>query len=392
MHVAINGWFWDKPNAGSGQYIRRLVPALLRVDASLEISLIMPPHNPEPDDIPPGVQIIATGKKQVSGNFDKVWFEQRTFPRMARRCGADIAHVPYWGSPLTVSIPIVVSVLDMIPLLYPAYAAGFFNRFYVALVSAAAQNADHILTISETSKVDIETLLGIGFSDITVTYLATDEAFHPRIGADNDEAVRQKYQLPERFVLGGFGFDVRKQVNQLLLAYTYVGEAEGENIPLVLAGCEPDWTNPLFPDMREYARRLQIENYVRWIGTVDEVDKAALYRLADVFVFPSEYEGFGLPPLEAMACGTPVVAWDSVVSDEILEGGAYLVKNARDMAGAIIALLLQKPLRDTLINQGLAQVTKYNWRKTAQSTLVAYHKTLQKRNNGTTEGNAYRKG
>ena len=117
---------------------------------------------------------------------------------------------------------------------------------------------------------------------------------------------------------------------------------------------------------------------MKWLGYVDEADKPALYRMASVFAFPSEYEGFGLPPLEAMACGTPVVAWDSVVSDEILEDAAYLVDNARDMAGALISLLIQKPLHDTMANQGLALVTKYNWRKTAKETLAAYEKTLQK--------------
>jgi glycosyltransferase involved in cell wall biosynthesis len=378
MHIAINGWFWDKPNAGSGQYIRRLIPALKRVDSSLELTLIMPPHNHEPDDVPQGVQVLATGHQKTSGKFGKVWFEQRTFPQAAGRSGADIAHVPYWGSPLASPLPIVVSVLDVIPLLYPIYAHGFFNRLYVSLVSAAARGADHLITISQTSKLDIETHLHIAFDDITVTYLAPDEHFHPHMGSEQDAAVRQKYNLPQRFVLGGLGFDTRKQVNELLLAYTYVGEAEGENIPLVLAGKEPDWTNPLFPDMREYAHRLNIEPYLRWIGYVDEADKAALYRLADVFVFPSVYEGFGLPPLEAMACGTPVVAWDSVVADEVLEDAAYLVENARDMAGAIIALLLQKPLRDTMINQGLALATKYNWRKTAQGTIEVYQKVLEK--------------
>jgi glycosyltransferase involved in cell wall biosynthesis len=378
MHVAINGWFWDKPNAGSGQYIRRLLPALKRVEPNLEITLIMPPHNPEPDNVPEGVQIIPTGSKKALSKFGKVWFEQRTFPQAAARSGADLAHVPYWGSPLSASLPMVVSVLDMIPVLYPIYATGFFNRLYISLVSTSARNADHIITISQTSKLDIEKLLHRQFDDISVTYLAPDTHFNPRMGAERDGAVREKYDLPDQFVLGGLGFDVRKQVNELLLAYTYVGEAEGENIPLVLAGREPDWTNPLFPDLREYAKRLNIERYVRWIGYVDEADKPALYRLADVFVFPSEYEGFGLPPLEAMACGTPVVAWDSVVADEVLEDSAYLVDNARDMAGAIIALLLQKPLRDTMINQGLAQTTKYTWRKTAQGTLEAYEKTLQK--------------
>jgi glycosyltransferase involved in cell wall biosynthesis len=376
MHIAFNAWFWDQPHVGSGQYLRNLVSALRKTEPALRLTLILPPHITQPQDVPDGVEVIATGQGGKASKFGKVWFEQRTFPQAAKRSGADLAHVPYWGSPLSASMPLAVSVLDVIPLIYPIYSRGMMNRLYVSLVSAAAQAADHIITISETSKLDIETQLSIATQKISVTYLAHDDRFHPRIGAERDAAVKEKYNLPDRFVLCLSGFDVRKQVNQLLLAYTYVGEAEGNNIPLVLAGREPDWTNPLFPDMREYARRLNIEDYLRWIGSVDEADKPSLYRLADVFVFPSEYEGFGLPPLEAMASGTPVVAWDSVVADEVLEGGAYLVESAREMAGAIIALLLQAPLRDTMINQGLAQATKYSWRKTARETLAAYQRTI----------------
>jgi glycosyltransferase involved in cell wall biosynthesis len=376
MHIALNGWFWDQAHVGSGQYLRNLVIALRRAEPALKLTLVMPAHQSQPQHIPDGVEVMTTGTGGTASKFGKVWFEQRIFPQAAKRCGADLAHVPYWGSPLSASLPLVVSVLDVIPLLYPIYARGILNRLYISLVSAAAQAADHIITISETSKLDIEQQLGIETGKISVTYLAHDERFHPRIGAERDAAVREKYNLPERFVLCLSGFDARKQVNQLLLAYTYVGEAEGNNIPLVLAGKEPDWTNPLFPDMREYARRLKIEDYIHWIGYIDEADKPSLYRLADVFAFPSEYEGFGLPPLEAMASGTPVVAWDSIVADEVLEGGAYLVDSARSMAGAIIALLLQNSLRDTMINQGLALSTRYSWRKTARDTLQAYEKTL----------------
>jgi len=377
MHIALNAWFWDQPHVGSGQYLRHLVSNLRRVEPNLRLTLIMPPHNPQPEDVPDGVEVLATGNSQRTGKLGKILFEQRGFPQAVKRSGADLAHVPYWGSPLSSPVPVIVSVLDVIPLLYPVYSTGFFNRLYISLVSTAARGADHVLTISETSKLDIEEQLSIHKDKITVTYLAPEERYHPRMGSERDEEVRQRYDLPEEFVLGGFGFLPHKQINELLLAYTYVGEAEGENIPLVLAGKEPDWSQPIYADLRDYTRRLNIEPYVRWLGYVDEADKPALYRLADVFAFPSEYEGFGLPPLEAMACGTPVVAWDSVVADEVLEGGAYLVEDARGMAGAILGLLLQQPLRETMINQGLAQVTRYSWRKTAKDTLRAYEQVLR---------------
>ena len=202
-------------------------------------------------------------------------------------------------------------------------------------------------------------------------------AFIRRSAPKTTEAVRAKYDLPENFVLYLGGFDWRKQVNELLLAYTYVGEADGDTFPLVIAGREPEYDDRLFPDLREYSRRLKIDDYVRWIGFVDEADKPALYRLADVFVFPSLYEGFGLMALEAMASGTPVVTSDAIVFEEVLEDAAFIVNNAREMAGAILALLIQPPLRETLINQALALASNYSWRKTAQETIEVYERVMR---------------
>jgi glycosyltransferase involved in cell wall biosynthesis len=134
----------------------------------------------------------------------------------------------------------------------------------------------------------------------------------------------------------------------------------------------------MFPDLRKYAEELKITDYVRWIGYIDEADKPSLYRLADVFAYPSIYEGFGLPVLEAMASGTPVVANDVSSIPEVTGDAAFLVGegNARAMGGAIIALLLQKPFRESLINQGLARATNFSWRKTAKATLAVYEKVM----------------
>ncbi len=377
MHIAINGWFYDQESTGSGQYLRHLIKHLSIAAEELELSLILPPHLRAPKDLPAGVKPIETGSRNQASKWGKVYFEQRSFPRIACDIGADIAHVPYWGTPLACPIKLITTVLDVIPLLYPIYNRGLLTGMYTSLVSSAARGSNHIITISETAKVDIEEQLQIPEDQIIVTYLAPAERFHPQIGADNDEAVRVKYDLPDHFVLYLGGFDWRKQVNDLMLAYTYVGEADGDTFPLVIAGREPKYDNRLFPDLREYSRRLKIDDYVQWIGFVDEADKPSLYRLADVFVFPSLYEGFGLTALEAMASGTPVVTSDAIVFEEVLEDAAFIVNNAREMAGAIIALLIQQPLRETMINQGLALASNYSWRKTAQETLGVYEKVMR---------------
>ena len=377
MHIAINGWFWDQPSTGSGQYLRNLVKQLPKVAPEHQFSLILPPHIQRPQAPPQSVNVVETGRRRQTGKLGKVIFEQRTFPRTAGKIGADIAHVPYWGPPLSCPIRLITSVLDVIPLIYPVYNQGFFTNLYTSLVSAAARGSNHIITISETAKLDIEEQLNIPEEQISVTYLAPDDRFHPHIGSDRDQALREKYDLPDRFVLYLGGFDWRKQVNTLLLAYTYVGEADGDNFPLVIAGREPKWDNQHFPNLRDYARKLEIEDYVHWIGFVDEEDKPALYRLADVFVFPSIYEGFGLMALEALASGTPVVTSNALVFEEVLEDAVYMVDNAREMAGAIIALLIQEPLRETMINQGLALASNYSWRKTAAETAAIYEKVMQ---------------
>lgn len=394
MHVVFNGWFWDQPNTGSGQYLRHLLHYLRRIAPDLKLTLVLPPRSylSPPPDLPPNVNVLGDmrypprltpeklAKWQKKSNLEKVWFEQRTFPQLAGRSGADIAHVPYWGPPLSSPIPLVTSVLDVIPLALPQYSPGFRGRLYTSLVSAAARGSTHVITISNAAKADIVEYLGLPEASITTTHLAADEAYHPRMGAERDAAVREKYDLPDEFVLYLSGFDPRKRLADALLAYTYVGPVHGGELPLVIGGREPAWGTPMFPDMHEYAEKLQITDYVRWIGYVDDADKPSLYRLASVFVNPTVYEGFGLPVLEAMASGTPVVARNIPVIEEIAGDAAYLVEDARTMAGAIIALLIQEPLRESQITRGLAQATNFSWRKTARETLAVYETVLKSQN------------
>jgi glycosyltransferase involved in cell wall biosynthesis len=331
------------------------------------------------DNLPPDVDVLPI-KTRLSGHLRKVWFEQRAYPRAVARLKADIAHVPYWGPPLRVSAPLVCAVLDVIPLVVPEYRAGILNRLYVSLVRAAAKGAAQILTISEDSKQDIVRHLGVPAERISVTYLAADDEFHPELGRESDQAVRTKYGLDDvdDFVLYLGSYAVHKNVRLLLAAYTYV--AQGADVPLVLAGHTPaEWGTPRFPDLSAYIQELGLTDLVRWLGPVDEADKAALYRLASVFVFPSRYEGFGLGPLEAMASGTPVVACDVSSVPEVTGNAAYLVEpdDSRAMAGAILALLLQPDHAAVMRNLGLARAREFSWRRTAEATLAVYERLGQ---------------
>ncbi len=382
MHIALNGWFWDRPDTGSGQYVRRLLHALRRLAPDVQFTLLLPPHIQQVEDLPPDVSLLRVSVP-LGGELGKVWFEQFSAPRAACRVSADLLHVPYWAPPLSAPLPIVSTIHDVIALSLPVYRGGHLARLYTSLVAAGAQAADHILTDSQASKEEIITRLRIAPERITVAWLATDEGFHPRLGSERDSAVKEKYNLPERFVLYLGGYDIRKNVHTLLLAYTYVAEAAeamGEDVPLILVGRPPQgWGTDRFPDLPGYIERLGLSEHVRWLGEVADADRPSLYRLAAVAVFPSRYEGFGLPPLEAMACGTPVVACEASSIPEIVGDAAFLVDpdDARGMAGAILSILLQPSLAGQLRNLGLSRTTLFSWRKTAEVTLAVYRQVLE---------------
>jgi glycosyltransferase involved in cell wall biosynthesis len=376
MHIAFNGWFWDQPHTGSGQYLRSLLATLHEVAPQHRLSLIVPDHVRTLDHLPPDVDVLPISTR-FRGDLRKVWFEQRAFPRGVARLNPDIAHVPYWGPPLSSTAPLVCTVLDVMPLVVPEYRAGFKNRLYTSLVVAAVRGTGRLLTISHSSKQDIVRRVGFPEERIAVTYLAADNMFHPEIGRERDQAVRERYGLADvdEFVLYLGSYAVHKNVRLLLAAYTYVAQGLGPDVPLVLAGHTPAaWGTPRFPDLPAYIRGTGLTDYVRWIGPVDEADKPALYRMASVFVFPSRYEGFGLGPLEAMASGTPVVASAASSIPEVVGDAAFLVDpdDSRAMGGAILSLILEPDHAALLRNRGLARAREFSWRRTAEATLAVY--------------------
>jgi glycosyltransferase involved in cell wall biosynthesis len=380
MHLAINAYFWNQPFVGSGQYTRHLVYYLNRLVSDLNITLIYPqtPEQPEPEAVPPSV-----GVKKVpvrSGQVGKVLFEQQQFPRACREIGATVAHVPYWGAPLRSPIPLVVTIHDLTTLLVPEYRRGIKARLYNALVSASARGANHVITDSFASKLNIIDYLGIPEKEITAVYLAVGRQYTSNDSSLLETAVLHKYDLPDFYILYLGGYTLHKNISTLLLAWTYVGQALGEDYPLILAGNKPTTVSPVYPDYDKYIQQLGISAYVRWIGFVPEEDKPVLYRNAETFVFPSRHEGFGLPVLEALACGTPVVTTTGGSLPEVVGDAGFAVDpdDARGMASAIIATVLQDNLRTELQQKAAKQAAQFSWEKTATETLMIYDHVTSK--------------
>jgi glycosyltransferase involved in cell wall biosynthesis len=312
------------------------------------------------------------------GDAAKVWFEQVTFPRAAARMKADIAFVPYWAPPLQSSVPVVVTIHDVIPLALPAYRGGPPQRLYTSLVRAASPNATHILTDSEFSKRDIERLLRVHATRVTAIPLAAEGRFQPAVPEADLQRVQERYQLPENYVFYLGSFDARKNAETLFQVYTWCAETIGQDFPLIVTGT---------PDTPAYSRdgrlmtlgqmlaELQLdEAAVRLIGRPPEEDKPALYAGARCFLYTSTYEGFGLPALEALACGTPVVGSDASSIPEVVGNAGMLVDpfDARAMAGALIGVCTEDTLYQRLRERALLRSAQFSWQRTALETLAVF--------------------
>ena len=375
FHIAFNAWFWNRPDTGSGQYLHGLVDGLLAVEPSIRLTLVAPEG--WQIDAPPGIGIERVSL-HGTGHLAKVRFEQQDFPQAAARIGADLAHVPYWGAPLVSPLPIVVTIHDLIPLLLPAYRGGLLARLYTALVAASAGGASAVLTDSEHSRQDILRHLHLPADRVHAILLACGEAYRPEPDDALDKAVRQKYSLPPEYVLYLGGSDIRKNVEGLIRAYVYVKTSE---VPLVLAGRLPDKVTSRFTDVPRLIQSMDIGDIVQVIGQIDEADKPSLYRMAKCFVFPSFYEGFGLPVLEAMACGTPVVAADTSSLAEIVGDAGFLVRpdDIERLAGAIVSILVDEDLAQDLSQKSKRRAAEFSWNRVARETIAVYRMAFSRK-------------
>lgn len=304
--------------------------------------------------------------KATPFSLSQQWQVSHALRQFSKDHGKLVYHSPYYLMPYWLGIPTVLTVHDLIPILLPetvSFRARVFFRFTHRL---ALHSANRVIAVSSATASDLARVFSIGETQVAVVHHGVESRFCPQAQAELDR-VRRAYDLPTHIVLYLGINKPHKNLVRLIQAYAML---DADAPPLVIAG---SWDRR-YPEAKEAVARYGLTDRVRFLGPVNDSDLPGLYAAATVFVFPSCYEGFGFPVLEAMACGTPV-ACSNVSSLPEVTGSSALLFDPLDTSGlakSIKRLLNDSVLRSTLQHDALHRITQLTWTATALQTLDLY--------------------
>ncbi len=369
MRIGIDARFFGKIGKGLGRYTQKLIQHLEEIDSENQYFIFLRSENF--DEYQPH-----------NKNFTKVlanyrWYsfaEQFLLPKMLNKYNLDLVHFPHFNVPLLYRKKFVLTIHDLILLHFPTIRATRLNPFWYWIkyaaykfnIYSAAKRARVIITVSKFTKNDIIGQYPSLHKKIIVTYEASDDSC--RVSNITPHLSLEKYGIIKPYLLYVGNAYPHKNLEKLIEAFDLV-LTRYPNMQLALVGKEDFF----YKRLKEYSAEKNISS-IHFLGFVDDTDLDVLYRFAEAYVFPSLYEGFGLPPLEAMTKGSVVVSSDHPCMQEILENAALFVnaKSAKSIADGIIRIIEDRDLKQELIQKGYQQVTKYSWKKMAKETLEIY--------------------
>src|SRR5713101_2113671 len=361
-------------------YIRNVVRTLGRLDHETTYLLIGAPAKvQEIGPLPPNFHTVPLAEPERSL---KSFWEFRT---VVKRLECDLVHVPnLFSVPRALPCPYVMTVHDMLEHLRRArQQTGFWGSFHFQLTKRVLRGAARIFAVSNFTKIEIEKLFGIAPGRIEVVYNAIDERFLRGHASEADrQFLAERYLVTYPFLLYAGRISPHKNLVRIIEAFSALKaglEKEGKytDLKLIIIGDELS----KHPDLRRTVIRGGVQNDVRFLGFIPIEVLRIFYDAAKIFVFPSLYEGFGLPPLEAMAHGTPVVTSNSSSLPEVVGNAAVLVnpENVFEIMRALHRVLLDQPLREKLKQRGYEQAAKFSWDVSARQIRDVYAEVAGKR-------------
>ena len=351
-------------SAGIHQYIHHLLAHLPAAAPELRLTALIGPDAPSPP-MPTLRSRWPTAQPEV-----RILWEQFALPLVAARAGFDLLHSAAFVVPLAHPGPHVVTVYDLSFLITPERFRPGRRRYLSLFTALSCRRARRVIAISENTRADLARRYRLPLEKIDVAYPGVGAQFCPR-PAEEVAAFRQQHALPETFVLSIGTIEPRKNLNGLIRAFARLNLPE---VKLVLAGGK-GW---MYEEIFRLIEYLGLNNSVILPGFVAERDLPLWYNAAAVFAYPSVYEGFGLPPAEALACGTPVVVADTSSLPEVVGEAGLRVppEDADALADALHAALTDSALIDSLRERGPQQAARFSWQRTAEATAATYRRAL----------------
>jgi glycosyltransferase involved in cell wall biosynthesis len=373
MRIGIDATSLPPQPVGAGNYMIYLIRALAEVNDRHELIVFAQPGGRALVDLPESkhLQWVILPEKRPALRL--LW-EQTFLPGLARRARLDLLHSLHYTRPWRLPCRSVVTFHDMTFFLFPQLHTRARRVLFPLAIRFSARTADAIITISESTRRDSLRLLGVPPQKIFTTQLGVDPAYRPIRDSRLREEIRQKYGLPENFILYVGLVEPRKNLPVLIQAYRSV-LGQGVRHRLVIAG-RFGWN---YRQVLEEIDRLDLQDLVSFTGYVPRQDLPIVYNLASLFVYPTLYEGFGLPALEALACGTPVITSEVASLPEIMGEAGILIPpgDGQALSQAILSVLSDQALRERMKEKGPQQAAAFTWERTARQTLQVYHHILE---------------
>lgn len=366
MRILIDARMVTARNFGIGRYVYNLLAALLELDRANSYSLIV--NDDYLADLvksAPNFSLIKAKARWLSLR------EQFEIPRIVKRVRPDLFHAASFVVPFVQSCPTVATIYDLIHVIFPEHYSLLHKIYYNLFLKMTIKKVCRLITISESSRNDIAEYYGYPADRISIAYPAVGPLFRPVDDQAAISAFRSKYDLPDKLILYVGNRKKHKNVAGLVKAYALLPDRIKAQYALVLSGTSD-------PALDDLARGQKVADRVRYLGNIPDEELPLAYNAAELFVFPTLYEGFGMPPLEAMACGIPVVTSNVASIPEVVGDAAVLVDPTKtsQLADAMARVLGNNELKAQLRSRALEQAERFTWKACAQNTLKAYQEAL----------------